>query len=294
MIDNRFEASAAANFPRLALVLLALVLALLSFVTLAAEPASPIVLMWQVGSEVPDADLQSMHQSGVTAIQDFNLTDWKDPIIASYLANARSAHLGVIIYLGNLLDRDEKAGSWAFGERANAFVQKWMSDPAILAWHTFDEPKEPRKRALARYQQAVYAALKAVDPNHPILVSNNAVSDSEFRDYFSESAFDWLELHAYMDGSIGQRQENLLTAFKTRHRRTYPVIVTLRAFNGKGWSNLNQNDIQAQYLFFRKYPFVTGIGFYGWTLGPSNKGISADTDLRARVLDVAKEFKTAQ
>lgn len=261
-----------------------------SAVAVPATELTPIRLMWQVGQDTKDEELDLLKQSGINTIQSFGLTDWTELAIQKYLDRVDLYGLKVIVYLGWILDRDASKAHWSFGESAQQFVLKWKAHPAIYAWHTFDEPKEPSKRASKIDQESVYARLKNIDPSKPVMVSGNFTNDSDYSDYFSEKAFDMLELHAYIDDVISARQQILIDLFLSHHVANYPVIITLRAYNGEGRATMTQNSLAEQYQFFFKQNNISNnVGFYGWRLSP-NRGIWNDPHIKKQFMSDIKSI----
>jgi len=234
----------------------------------------PLVIMWQVPKSTSDNDMREMHDKGVNVIQHFQLTNWTDKEILAYLDRANQNRMSVLIYLGHVLGRPETAnGKWDFGSNANAFVFKWHNHPAVYGWHTFDEPKEMKKIAYAKDQDEIYDKIKLVDSAHPVVVSTNLISDSDYKLFFSEKSFDILEMHAYPNGSDLQRQKDLIKSLEKHRNRKYPIWFTIRAFNGGSWVDLTSDSLQRQFALACQIKGIEGIGFYGWKLAP-NKGIT--------------------
>lgn len=253
---------------------------------LSQETERKIVLMWQVPKNISDEDLQTMKSAGVTTIQSLDMTRWSDDQLSVYLDLAQKHGLKVTIYLGHILDRGDGPDDWSVGTRAESFIQRWKRHNAIAAWHTFDEPKEAKKRASKFSQGTVYKQVKALDPERPVLISTNLVSQKDYEQFFNEEAFDILDLHAYVNSSVSKRQMNLVGFFKQNRKRQYPIIVTMRAFNGPQWKDIADSSLQEQYNYFVKDSRLTAnLGFYGWKLSP-NQGISQVEQIRKQFLEL--------
>lgn len=260
-----------------------LVLLLLAATT-AAEPADPsrITMMWQVQKDSTDADIKLLKSAGINTIQSFALTDWTDEEIKGYLDMAQVQELNVIAYLGKLLD---KAGDSDLrcGKSCVEFIDKWKKHPAIFAWHIIDEPKSPKRMMSKALQERAYNTVKGRDPGRPVFLSTNFTSQDDYDKFFSDKAFDIFEMHAYVNPNISDRQRRLIELFKANNRTDCALVITLRAFNGKGWEDIGDNSIQEQYDFFIKNSSLTdNVGFYGWGLSP-NLGIK-------KVLYIRKQF----
>lgn len=229
----------------------------------------PIVLMWQVLGDNPADEFKTLKDLGVNTVQAFHLKEKPAAYVESYLRAAEAADMAVIVFIGPQME-----GS---GDKCNVpetgkdFIRRYGSSTAIVAWHSADEPalREVSKQC----QIQLYSQIKALDADRPVFLSTNFARQSEYDQYFTESAFDILDLHRYVNPDISMGQRNLIELFKRNHTRSYPVIVTLRAFNAPLRAkrmDLGEGDLKAQYqYFFKDVPVTQNIGFYGWDLTPS-------------------------
>jgi hypothetical protein len=263
-------------------VLAAFVLLILYPVVSYAKPApgDRLILMWQVQKNFKTQDIDIFTKKGVNLVQSFSLVKWSDEETGFYLDCMQARKIGVIMAIGSFailnsrpnLDRDRMA----------AFIQRWKGHPAVFAWHPFDEA--PNQRVPASFQEDVYKFIKGLDPSHSVFISWNGTSASHYECCFSERAFDILDLHAYVRDLPGRRQQNLLKQFVYHRRGSYPIIITLRAFNGPRHPDLSSEGLRRQYnFFFRENDITTNVGFYGWALSP-NRGIRD-------VQDIMHQFK---
>ena len=246
----------------------------------AAPLPSRIVLMWQVTGRDYAADMQQLAGLGVNAIQSFALVKQDPSYVSGYLDAAAKAGLGVIPFIGPS-GRGEPS-QCDLSPAAHDFVVRYENSPAIAAWEIVDEPKS---HGISQdCQLKIHAALKSIDPNHPTMIAMNLTTQSDYDQYFNESAFEILDLHSYVNSAIDRPQRNLVDLFKKNHRGSYPTIVTLRAFNSPGadnWHDVTAADLNSQFDFFIEGNLRgSGVGFYGWELAP-NKGIKQVPDLRA-------------
>lgn len=257
----------------------------------AETPCQPIVMMWQVKKNVTDETLRRLHGAGVTVIQHFGMPSWSDAEVKRYLEKAGRHHLKVIASLWPYLERRGKNRKWTLTDRAKSFIRKWRRSNVIFAWHGFDEPKEPKKRATKSEQIAIYKAIKELDPSRPVLVSNNDVTQEQFDKFYSAKAFDIAEFHAYVNSDLGARQIKLLKLIRANWARRYPIIITIRAFNSPGWKSLGQRSLKEQYDFFvRDSGLTRNWGYYGWNLTPS-RGIADVPDLSWQFFDLSKQVR---
>lgn len=250
-----------------------------------ASDSRPIVLMWQVTGDAYSTDFPVLRDLGITDVQSFSLSQQSAGYVTSYLDAALKAGVGVIPFVGGSPKRRE----CGLTSRAEAFVRVHAKNPAIKAWHTVDEPAggDLSKEC----QRSIYRAIKAIDPTHPILVSINFRTQPQYDSYFAEDAFDILDLHKYVNPHIGRAQKELIELFKKNRTRSYPVIVTLRAFHGpegREWKELVRGTLTGQFAFFFEERRITdNVGFYGWRLAP-NRGIAQIEWLRAEFEQFAK------
>ncbi len=245
-----------------------------------------ICLMWQVPMDVSELEMDRMKWAGVTVVHHFNIARWNDAEIGDYLEKMRLCGLRVVIYVGELLAHEDN--EWRISKRGRDFIEKWKNEPALYAWHTFDEPIAAGRQALWHQQERVYRQLKSLDGLTPVMVSLNLTTRYHWENFFSEEAFDILDLHAYVNKGVGERQEKLISSFEDRRTGEYPVVVTLRAFNGwSGRDDLSKSGLREQYnFFFMDRKTTRNVGFYGWRLGLYS-GISQSGNLLFQFLDVA-------
>lgn len=249
------------------------------------SPDERLVLMWQVQKEVTDADLALMKSKGVNLVQAFPLMTWTDAEIKTYLDRMQKNNLGVIMTMVQLLKKTDTGWSPEFDfEKAKAFITKWKDHPAVFAWYAFDEPSHPKKRMPAAFQEKVYNFIKGLDPKGLVFMSWNGVQSRSYSCCFSENSFDVLDIHAYVTDTPGLRQRVGQDNFMKYRKKSYPVIVTLRVYNGPKKSDLGPDGISKQYdFYFKQHNTTRNIGFYGWDLFP-NKGIK-------QVRDFERQFK---
>lgn len=247
----------------------------------AARPLpNPIVMMWQVLGEDPAAEFRTLKDLGINTVQAFHLKEKPPAYVEAYLRAAEAADMAVIPFIGPQME-----GS---GDKCNVpdsgkdFIHRYGASPAIVAWHSADEPA---LREVSKHCQIqLYSQIKALDPDRPVFLSTNFARQSEYDEYFTEGGFDILDLHRYVNPDVGVGQRNLIELFKRNHRRSYPVIVTMRAFNAPLHArrmDLGKGDLVSQYrYFFEDAPVTRNMGFYGWDLTPS-VGIPKIPELRA-------------
>ena len=257
-------------------LVVALVFALCFPLVVLAKPAmnDKLVLMWQVQRDVSDKNLDFLSQEGVNLVQSFGLVKWDDSDIKAYLEKMQKRNIGVIMTIRNFFKKEDGGEDW---EGATTFINKWKTHPAVFAWHSFDEATNSNITSLN--QENVYKFIKQLDPEHPVFISWNGISEQHYNCCFSERAFDIFDLHVYVRDMPGRRQQNLVDQFVSHRRGSYPLIITLRAFNGTPRPDLPPNGLQAQYdFFFKKNSLTENVGFYGWWLKP-NKGITQVPEL---------------
>jgi hypothetical protein len=169
------------------------------------------------------------------------------------------------------------------------FILKWKDHPAIGAWHICDEPKE--RDISAANQVTLYQFVKEIDPLHPIMISTNVVSEKHFTKYFSDEAFDILDIHKYVnpDVSTAQRKQ-VQNLFKNTTKR-FTVIATMRAYNApitkQKRKKMTDTSLREQYTFYVKESGLQNIGFYGWALAP-NRGIKDDPSIHSQFLELMR------
>lgn len=249
-----------------------------------AQIHDKIVLMYQVQKNVTDYELALLKNKGVNFIQSFSLITWSDPEIRDYLDRAHKHGLKVIVSLCGFLKQDRSKAFKEteislsdFKKSVDNFIRKWKYHPAIALWHTIDEPKEVYKRVSKKDQEEIYNFVKRCDPGRLIMISQNLTNQKEYDEYFSEQAFDILDIHAYVNPEISKVQSDLINLFRINRRKRYPLIITFRAFNGSGWQDLREDSLQKQYDYFIIQANLTmNYGFYGWQLDArhGNYGIS--------------------
>lgn len=247
-----------------------------------------IVMMWQVTGRNYEADFREIRALGVNTVQSFALAGEDPAYVDGYLRAAGEAGLGVVPYLGKFIEgRDAGCALSAAGED---FVRARATAPALLAWHTVDEPAN---HGISKScQRRIYERVKAIDPGHPVLVSVNFTKQREYDEYFDEGAFDILDLHRYPNPEVGPAQQRLLSTFRRNRSRDYRVIVTLRAFDAPAKVrrlDMRQGSLFEQYRYFFGADRVgQDVGFYGWRLAP-NRGISQVEWLKAELLQLGQK-----
>jgi len=243
-----------------------------------------LVVMWQVQHDVTDRELAFMKEKGINIIQSFRVRLWNENEIKSYLDRAQKAGMGVIISLTGLTKRIDNVWTFSPGPGDVAFIKKWKEHPALFAWQLFDEPANPDDRISAAIQEEAYRYIKSADPQTRVYQSWNGTSEESYRCCFSEDSFDILDLHAYINDSIGIRQRKLVEEFRKHQKKTYPIVITLRADDGGVFKKLPIDGLKQQYdYFFTTNNITRNIGFYGWKLSPY-RGIS-------QVPDIMRQFK---
>lgn len=253
---------------------------------------SRIVLMWQVHHNVTDDELKFLNTLGINTIQSFQFSTWSDEQIQSYLNKAASHGMGVLGYIGKLMKYDSTTGKYVHTQEAKIFVEKWKSHGAIMGWHLMDEPKEDK--ILKKNQEDLYKHIKNIDRDHPIMISTNVASTKEFDMYFTENAFDILDLHRYVNPNIAKAQVEEVENFFKWRKKTYPVIATFRAWNGSEFKvrrkDMVENSLMEQYNFYVKKMGINNFGFYGWALSP-NRGIKDDPMIHDQFVSLMKKIK---
>jgi hypothetical protein len=248
----------------------------------------PIVMMWQVAGADPASDIGALRELGVNTVQSFSLVARPQDYVERYLAAAETAGMGVIPFVGNR--KTDRGDPCELPEAGIQFILRHRSSAAIVAWHSADEP-ELRDIPKA-CQVRLYARIKALDATRPVLVSANLTSQEEYDTYFAEDAFDILDLHKYVNWRVASPQRDLVRLFRENRRRSYPVIVTLRAFDSphKFWRfDMDEGDLLGQYrYFFEEERLTRNVGFYGWNLSP-NRGIADLPALRSEFERLMRE-----
>ncbi len=249
---------------------------------------NPVVMMWQVLGDDPAGEFQTLKGLGINTVQAFHLKEKPPAYVDAYLRAAEAADMAVIPFIGPQME-----GS---GDKCNVpdsgkdFIRRYGSSAAIVAWHSADEPA--LRDVSKQCQTQLYSQIKALDPARPVFLSTNFSRQSEYDEYFTEASFDILDLHKYVNPQVGLGQRNLIELFRKNHRRSYPVIVTLRAFNAplrEKRVDLGNGDLRAQYqYFFESAPVTRNIGFYGWDLSPS-VGITKIPALRSEFEQLMRE-----
>lgn len=245
-----------------------------------ARPLSdPIVMMWQVAGDDPAADFGVLRALGVNTVQSFNLVARPQDYVQRYLAAAEAAGMAVIPFIGNR--KTDRGDPCELPEAGRQFILRHRSSAAVVAWHSADEPE---LRGTPRVCQVrLYAEIKSLDPGRPVLLSATFSSQEQYDEYFTEDAFDILDLHKYVNLRVASPQREMVRLFRENRKRSYPVIVTLRAFDspGKFWRfDMDDGDLIDQYRYFIEEEGLTrNVGFYGWNLAP-NLGIASLPALR--------------
>jgi hypothetical protein len=248
-----------------------------------------IVLMWQVTGKDYAESFRELKQMGVNAAQSFALADADPAYVNGYFEAAEANGIGVVAFIGKFIQKTD--GACGLSEAGQAFVRAHASKPALLAWHTVDEPVNDG--FTKDCQRRVYKQVKSIDPRHAVMVSVNFTKQQEYDQYFDEGAFDILDLHRYVNPDVGPAQQRLVDAFRqNRKRRDYRVIVTLRAFESPGKMRrqyMRSRTLEDQYrYFFEANPISKDIGFYGWRLAP-NLGISQIDWLKSEFSQFSQE-----
>jgi len=253
-----------------------------------AELPPRIVMMWQVTGRDYASDFREIKSMGANTVQSFALAGEDPAYVDGYLKAADEAGLGVVAFVGKFIDGQDD--SCALSPAGADFVRSHAGAPALLAWHTVDEPTN--HQITKACQRRIYDQMKAIDPKHPVLVSINFTKQQEYDGYFDERAFDILDLHKYPNPDVGPAQERLLSTFKQNRHRKYRVIVTLRAFDSPGKAtraSMREGTLFQQYeYFFGRDKVGNDIGFYGWRLAP-NRGIAQIDWLKAEFLRLKQD-----
>ena len=255
-----------------------------------AELPPRIVMMWQVTGRNYAQDLREIKSLGVNTVQSFALAGEDPSYVDGYFKAADEAGLGVVAFLGKFIEGED--ANCALSPAGADFVRAHAGAPALLAWHTVDEPVN--HKITKACQRRIYDQVKSLDPKHPVLVSINFTKQQEYDGYFNERAFDMLDLHRYPNPDVGPAQERLLSTFKQNRHRKYRVIVTLRAYEAPGKvrrQNMREGTLFQQYSFFFGPDRVgEDIGFYGWRLAP-NLGVAQIDWLKSEFSQLSTEKK---
>jgi hypothetical protein len=248
--------------------------------SVAADLPPRIVMMWQVTGRDYAGDFRQLRQMGVNVAQSFALAGMEPAYVEGYFEAAEAAGIGVVAFIGNFVEG--KDAGCALSAAGEDFVRAHAAAPALLAWHTVDEPVN--HQVTKSCQRRLYEQVKSLDPRHPVLVSINFTKQREYDEYFEERAFDILDLHRYVNPAVGPAQQRLVDLFRQNRTRDYRVIVTLRAFDAPAKVRrqyLQEGTLFSQYqYFFETNGIGKDIGFYGWRLAP-NLGISQIDWLKA-------------
>jgi len=232
-----------------------------------------IVMMWQVTGKDYANDFNVLKRAGINTVQSFALAGMDPAYVDGYLDAAQAAGVGVVAYIGGMVQG--QGATCALSEANAAFVKQHAAAPAMLAWHTVDEPVN--HKVTKECQRRLYEQVKSLDPKHLVMMSINFTKQAEYDGFFDERAFDFLDLHRYVNPDVGPAQQRLVDLFRQNRTRNYRVIVTLRAFDAPGKvrrESMQAGGLASQYeYFFVKNRIGDDIGFYGWQLAP-NLGIS--------------------
>lgn len=235
------------------------------------SPEERIVLMWQVHPNTGNEDLQFLSENGITHIQSFRVYLYNSLEIERYLNKAEEMGLGVIAYVGNHVGTGLDC---TYNKKSLDFVYRYKAHKSIVAWHILDEPAN--KKIGKDCQRSLYRLIKSIDPNKPAMISANNNSEIKYDKWFTEDAFDILELHYYVNPKPGRGQKNLVDFFLKNRKKSYQVIISFRAFNSPnktGRVKMVPGSFNQQYSFFIENSGITSsFGFYGWDLNP-NLGI---------------------
>ena len=249
-----------------------------------------IVMMWQVTGKDYANDFNVLKRAGINTVQSFALAGMDPAYVDGYLDAAQAAGVGVVAYIGGMVQG--QGATCALSEAGAAFVKQHADAPAMLAWHTVDEPVN--HKVTKECQRRLYEQVKSLDPKHLVMMSINFTKQGEYDGYFDERAFDFLDLHRYVNPDVGPAQQRLVDLFRQNRTRNYRVIVTLRAFDAPGKvrrESMQAGGLASQYeYFFVKNRIGDDIGFYGWQLAP-NLGISQIDWLRQEFGRLALEKK---
>ncbi|VAW11290.1 hypothetical protein MNBD_BACTEROID03-263 [hydrothermal vent metagenome] len=128
------------------------------------------------------------------------------------------------------------------------------------------------------------------------MITFNGTHQGDWTNYFNETAFDLLDLHAYPDGRAGfWRPEAVLDLFQdNRTRNDYPIMGAVRTYQADDWINLVNGDVVAQAGLFIERD-ITNIGFYGWYLQASNGyyGLNTHANLYEELEEVIRTIDAA-
>jgi hypothetical protein len=242
------------------------------------EKGARMAVMWQVPLDVSDNDLELMKKKGINVIQSFNTDSWKDEEVKRYLDKAQKHGLGVIVSVDSF-SKKQREEYILDSQKMSAFIKKWKDHPAVFAWHTFDEASAKEREVPHPFQERVKSYVKELSPSTKVMISWNGTTDEHYKRSFSERAFDLLDIHAYVQDVPARRQQALIDQLKKHKKGEYPVLITLRVFNGEKFPVLPADGLKKQYeFFFGRGRITDNIGFYGWKLS-RNKGISDDADM---------------
>lgn len=247
--------------------------------------------MWQVHHETSDEQLEEFREIGINTIHSFNMRVWSDSQVKKYLDRAADHGIGVIAWPGTAKRSPGSPLGWTYEEEnARKFINKWKSHPAILAWHILDEPltrQHPKS-----FQKAVYRFVKNLDPVRPVMISLDAGGNYQWEEYFTEKAFDVLEIHEYPNPNV-DRTQRVINDFLKYRTKNYPVIAGMRAFNAPKWVDIPPGTIKAQYALYKKYNLADNIAFYGWNLSP-DIGLKQSPQMYNEVKAILREISNAQ
>ena len=82
--------------------------------------------------------------------------------VDGYLDAAQAAGVGVVAYIGGKVEG--QGATCALSEAGAAFVKQHADAPAMLAWHTVDEPVN--HKVTKECQRRLYEQVKLLDPKH--------------------------------------------------------------------------------------------------------------------------------
>jgi hypothetical protein len=229
------------------------------------------ILMWQVPPWTSEVNLSYLASKGVTLTQSFAMLKASDTEILLHLTKLQKYGMRSVFWIGPPKGVGSKCH---FSDRSIDFIRRHKGNLTIAAWHILDEAAEHGHNKAC--QRALYQSVKQVDPSRPIMQSINYTTEAMFREYFSEDAFDILEVHAYVNPHPNLRQQRQLSLLKKYKTKNYNVIVTLRAFNSttkKRRIKMVANSFCEQYQQLIEESDFQSIGFYGWDLSP-NEGLN--------------------
>ena len=116
----------------------AVALAAMGAMAVAMPLPQRIVLMWQVTGKDYKGDFKELAEMGVNAAQSFSLVRQSPDYVGGYLSAAAANGVGVIPFLDG--KPDDPGSACKLSSASREFVRRYAGHPAILAWHSVDEP----------------------------------------------------------------------------------------------------------------------------------------------------------